>query len=133
MRILLAIALICEASLAIAAPVPKELRKSDNRLERIGRIRIEGNAITEGEVVLKVLNFAVGDTLDFAKFTKAETQLMRLGIFDVEVPPKVSVENTESAIGFVTIVVRVKETRLGVIHLHTGPNSNAGLYYYPRR
>ena len=52
--------------------------------DRIGAIRIEGNSITQDRVILNRLNFKVGDAVDPAKFTKAETELARLGIFDGE-------------------------------------------------
>ena len=105
----------------------KPVDGSSNPRERIGRIRIEGNTITQDRVILKQLSFAVGDAVDPVKLTKAENELARLGIFDDEQPPTVTVGETDPITGFNTIVVRVKETRTGQIGTGVGVSSNAGL------
>ena len=105
----------------------KPLAGSSAPPERIGQIRIEGNTITQERVIRNQLNFKVGDAVDSAKLAKAETELMRLGIFDGEDPPTVTVGETDPTTGLQTIVVRVKETRTGQIGFGVGVNSNAGL------
>ena len=105
----------------------KPVAESAKPPERIGQIRIEGNTITQNRVILNQLDFKVGDAVDSAKVAKAQNDLARLGIFDGENPPTVTVGETNPTTGFKTIVVRVKETRTGQIELHTGPNSNAGI------
>ena len=102
----------------------KPLAGSSTPPVRIGQIWLEGNTVTPDRVILKQLNFKVGDP---AKVAKAQNDLARLGIFDGENPPTLTVGETEPTTGFKTIVVRVKETRTGQIELHTGPNSNAGI------
>ena len=96
-------------------------------VERIGQIRIEGNTITQERVILKQLDFTTGDILDSKKVAKAETDLLRLGIFDDEDPPKITVAETDPTTGLKTIVVRVKETTTGIVHIGGGVNSNRGL------
>ncbi len=105
------------------ALLTKSVATSSNPTDRIGAIRIEGNSITQDRVILKQLNFKVGDAVDPAKFAKAESQLARLGIFDGEEPPTVTVGEPDPTTGFKIIVVRVKETRTGVVGIGVGVNS----------
>ena len=129
---LLAIALPMAVVLAAGAlcgcrsidPIPNQPPPAP--VERIGQIRIEGNTVTQERVILKQLDFTTGDLLDSKKVTKAETDLLRLGIFDAEDPPKITVGETDPTTGFKTIVVRVKETRTGVVVIGGGSNINRG-------
>lgn len=94
---------------------------------RIGNIIIEGNTITDQRVILNQLGFFPGQILQYPKLEEAQYNLMRLGIFDQEDPPKVDVIQDEANGDFKDIRVRVKETRTGMVALQANVNSDAGV------
>ena len=97
--------------------------------DRVGTIVLEGNSLTQDRVILGRLGFVSGDTVDEKKLRKAETELMRLGIFDVAEPPSITVVSAPDGSKFKNIVVRVKETTTGVVWIGLGIQSNAGYGY----
>lgn len=95
--------------------------------DRVGRIIIEGNTITDQRVILNQLNLYPGQILQYPKLEMARQNLMRLGLFDGEDPPVVEVLPQDADSPFKDIRVRVKETRTGMVALAANVNSNAGL------
>ena len=95
--------------------------------DRVGRIIIEGNTITDQRVILNQLGLYPGQVLQYPKLEQARQNLMRLGIFDQEDPPTVDVVPQEFDSAYKDIRVRVKETRTGMVALTANVNSNAGL------
>jgi outer membrane protein assembly factor BamA len=96
--------------------------------DRVGRIIIEGNTITQDRVILNQLGLFPGQILQYPKLREAQQNLMRLGIFDAtEDPPQVDVVPQQFDSIYKDIRVRVKETRTGMVGLQVGVNSNAGV------
>ncbi|MGL6096183.1 MAG: outer membrane protein assembly factor BamA, partial [Fimbriiglobus sp.] len=95
--------------------------------DRVGRIIIEGNTVTDQRVILNQLRLYPGQVLQYPKLREAEANLARLGIFDGEDPPQVVAVPTDGDSPFKDIRVRVKETRTGMVALAANVNSNAGL------
>ncbi len=95
--------------------------------DRVGRIIIEGNTVTDQRVILNQLNLFPGQILQYPQLEIARNNLMRLGIFDQEDPPTVEVLPQDNDSPFKDIRVRVKETRTGMVALTANVNSNAGL------
>lgn len=95
---------------------------------RVGRIIIEGNTITHQRVILNQLGFFPGQILQYPKLKEAEASLARLGIFDMEDPPRIEViENGFDNSVYKDVRVRVKETRTGMVALTANVNSDAGV------
>ncbi len=95
--------------------------------DRVGRIIIEGNTVTDQRVILNQLNLLPGQILQYPQLEMARQNLMRLGIFDGEDPPTVEVLPQDNDSPFKDIRVRVKETRTGMVALTANVNSNAGV------
>lgn len=95
--------------------------------DRVGRIIIEGNTVTDQRVILNQLGLYPGQILQYPKLEQAKQNLMRLGLFDAETPPSVDVMPQEFDSIYKDIRVRVKETRTGMVALAANVNSNAGL------
>jgi len=95
--------------------------------DRVGRIIIEGNEITQDRVILNQLDLRPGQILQYPKLEDARMRLARLGIFDAQDPPAVDVLPNELDDQFKDIRVRVRETRTGQFILGMSVNSNAGL------
>jgi outer membrane protein insertion porin family len=98
--------------------------------DRVGRIIIEGNTITDQRVIMNQLGLLPGQVLQYPQLKNAELNLMRLGIFDMEDPPSVTVVPNEFDNGrseYKDIRVRVKETRTGMVALTAQVNSDAGV------
>lgn len=95
--------------------------------DRVGRIIIEGNTVTDQRVILNQLNLLPGQVLQYPQLEAARSNLMRLGIFDQEDPPTVEVLPQDNDSPFKDIRVRVKETRTGMVALTANVNSNAGV------
>ncbi|MGL6095943.1 MAG: POTRA domain-containing protein [Fimbriiglobus sp.] len=94
--------------------------------ERVGKIIIEGNTVTDRRVILNQLQLVPGQVLDRSKIEKAPVNLARLGIFDATEPPTVEVLPSDTDANFRDIRVRVKETRTGMVALAVGLNSWPG-------
>jgi outer membrane protein assembly complex protein YaeT len=95
--------------------------------DRVGRIIIEGNSVTQDRVILNQLDLLPGQILQYPKLEEARMRLNRLGIFDPEDPPTVEVIPNELDNMFKDIRVRVRETRTGQFIVGGSVNSDAGL------
>jgi outer membrane protein assembly complex protein YaeT len=95
--------------------------------DRVGRIIIEGNDVTQQRVILNQLDLRPGQILQYPKLEDARMRLNRLGIFDQDEAPTVEVLPNELDNTFKDIRVRVKETRTGQFIVGGSVNSNAGL------
>jgi len=96
--------------------------------DRVGRIIIRGNTVTDQRVILNQLGLFPGQILQYPKLQQAQQNLVRLGIFDTaEDPPRVEVVPQQFDSTFKDVEVIVKETRTGMVGLQVGVNSNAGL------
>ena len=95
--------------------------------DRVGRIIIEGNTITDQRVILNQLGLYPGQILRYPQIERARGNLIRLGLFDGEDPPSVEVLPNEFDSSYKDILVRVKETRTGMVALTANVNSDAGV------
>ncbi len=96
--------------------------------DRIGVIKIEGNTYTEERVIRNELGGLLpGQVLQYPLIKQAEGNLARRGIFDPEEPPQIFVVPSDRGEQYKDLVVKVKETRTGMVGLQVGVNSNAGL------
>lgn len=95
--------------------------------DRVGRIIIEGNTITDQRVILNQLRISPGQVLQYPRLEEARENLMRLGLFDMEDPPTVEVLPSANDSPFKDIRVRVRETRTGMVALSANVNSDAGI------
>ena len=96
--------------------------------DRIGVIKIEGNTYTEERVIRNELGGLLpGQVLQYPLIKQAEGNLARRGIFDQEEPPQIFVVPSDRGEQYKDLVVKVKETRTGMVGLQFGVNSNAGL------
>ncbi|MFM8273552.1 MAG: outer membrane protein assembly factor BamA [Gemmata sp.] len=95
--------------------------------DRIGRIIIEGNEVTQDRVIMNQLDLRPGQVLQYPKIEDARMRLNRLGIFDTDEPPTVEVLPNELDGTFKDIRVRVKEARTGQLVFGGSVNSDAGL------
>lgn len=95
--------------------------------KRVGRVIIEGNDITQDRVILNQLELRPGQVMQYPKLKEAEARLSRLGIFDPENPPSVTIEPTEFDSSFEDIRVHVNETRTGQFMIGGAVNSNNGV------
>ena len=95
--------------------------------DRVGQIIIEGNTITDQRVILNQLGLYPGQILRYPQIERARGNLIRLGLFDAEDPPSVDVLPNEFDTSYKDILVRVKETRTGMVALTANVNSDAGV------
>lgn len=96
--------------------------------DRVGRIVIEGNDITDQRVIYNQLDLRPGQILQYPKLEDARMRLARLGIFDPDDPPTVEVMPNELDMdGYKDIRVRVREYKTGQFVLGGSVNSDAGL------
>jgi len=95
--------------------------------DRVGRVIIEGNSVTQDRVIMNQLDLRPGQVLQYPKLEDARMRLARLGIFDAANPPSVEVIPNELDSEFKDVLVRVNETRTGQFMVGGGVNSNAGL------
>ncbi|MDB5309489.1 MAG: bamA [Gemmataceae bacterium] len=95
--------------------------------DRVGRVIIEGNTVTQDRVIMNQLGIYPGQVLQYPKLEDARMRLARLGIFDTNNPPEVLVEQNDLDSNFKDVLVRVGETRTGQVMIGGGINSNAGL------
>ena len=96
--------------------------------DRVGRVIIEGNTVTQDRVILNQLGLRPGQVLQYPLLEDGRMRLARLGIFDAQNPPTVTdVPNEMDNNGFKDILVTVNETRTGQFMVGGGVNSNAGL------
>ncbi len=95
--------------------------------KRVGRVRIEGNEVTQDRVILNQLDLRPGQIFEYPQIEAAKMRLARLGIFDGDSPPSVEVIPNEWDSMYQDILVRVKETRTGQFMVGGSVNSDAGL------
>jgi outer membrane protein insertion porin family len=95
--------------------------------DRVGRIIVEGNTVTQERVILNQLPFRPGQILPYNQIEVAKANLMRLNIFDPENPPTIEVIPNEFDSSFKDILVRVNETRTGQFMIGAAFNSNQGV------
>jgi outer membrane protein assembly complex protein YaeT len=95
--------------------------------DRVGRVIIEGNEVTQDRVILNQLDLRPGQILQYPRLEDARMRLARLGIFDAENPPTVEVLQNELDGTYKDVRVRVQETRTGQFMVGVGVNSDAGL------
>jgi outer membrane protein assembly complex protein YaeT len=95
--------------------------------DRVGRVIIEGNEITQDRVILNQLDLRPGQILQYEKIAEAQMRLARLGIFDPEDPPQVEVVPNPFDSSFKDIRVRVRETRTGSFMFGGSFNTNQGV------
>ncbi|MCZ2341183.1 MAG: outer membrane protein assembly factor BamA [Bacteroidales bacterium] len=95
--------------------------------DRVGRIIIEGNTITDQRVILNQLQLYPGQILQYPQIERARGNLIRTGLFDGEDPPTVEVVPNDFDSAYKDIRVRVKETRTGMVALTANVNSDAGV------
>jgi len=95
--------------------------------DRVGRVIIEGNTVTQDRVIQNQLGLYPGQILQYPLLEDARMRLARLGIFDQQNPPSVEVMPSEFDNAFKDVLVRVQETRTGQFMVGGGVNSNAGL------
>jgi outer membrane protein insertion porin family len=107
-----------------------EPRNPGREPDRIGRIQVNGNDVTQDRVILNELSQAglrPGQVLQYPSLEVARLNLMRRGIFDQENPPSVEIRQSETDTTFKDILVNVRETRTGQFLLGGAVNSNSGL------
>lgn len=95
--------------------------------DRVGRVTIEGNSVTQDRVIMNQLGIYPGQILQYPEIEDARMRLARLGIFDPQNPPDITVLPNELDSEFKDILVRVQETRTGQFMIGGGVNSNAGV------
>jgi outer membrane protein assembly factor BamA len=95
--------------------------------KRVGRVKIEGNEVTQDRIILNQLGIYPGQILEYPQIDAARARLARLGIFDADNPPTVEVLPNEFDSMYQDILVRVKETRTGTFMVGGSVNSDAGL------
>ncbi len=97
--------------------------------KRVGRVRIEGNEVTQDRVILNQMDIRPGQILEYPQLEVAKARLARLGIFDPDNPPTVEVipaPNDWDSI-YQDVLVRVKETRTGQFMIGGSVNTDIGL------
>ena len=107
--------------------VHQQVQGDRGRPDRVGRVIIEGNEVTDQRVIFNQLDLRPGQILQYPRLEDARIRLARLGIFDQENPPTVEVLPNELDDEFKDIRVRVNETRTGQFMVGMGVNSDAGL------
>lgn len=90
---------------------------------KVASILIDGNTLTKDYVILKELEFKVGDILTPAKIEESTSRLQRLGFFST-VEIKTLEEKTN--ISERTVVVRVSDRDPGLFNLGLGFNNERG-------
>jgi outer membrane protein assembly complex protein YaeT len=95
--------------------------------DRVGRIIIDGNTVTQDRVILNQLPFRPGQILPYNQIEDAKMRLARLGIFDPENPPSIEILPNEYDSSLKDVLVRVNETRTGQFMLGASFNTNNGV------
>jgi outer membrane protein assembly complex protein YaeT len=97
--------------------------------KRLGPITVIGNDVTRQNVILRELPFYPGQILPYPEIRRAEANLARLGIFEVNqegVRPHIEIEDVPGS-DFVNANVYVQETKTGSLLFGLGVTSDAGL------
>lgn len=90
----------------------------------VDRIVIEGNTITQDNVILKELDFVPGDTLSPSLMEESTSRLQRLGHFS---SVEIHTLEEKTPISRRTVVVRVIDRDPGLFNLGFGVNNDRGL------
>lgn len=91
---------------------------------RVGSIQIEGTTLTQRPVLLKEIEFSLGDLLTPQKIEESSSRLQRLGHFSsVEIRTLEENSNVASR----TVVIRVQERDPGLFNLGIGASSERDL------
>ncbi|QVL32800.1 outer membrane protein assembly factor BamA [Telmatocola sphagniphila] len=95
---------------------------------RVKEVLIRGNEVTRDNVIRRQIPILPGQILSYPDILKGEQNLARLGIFDDEQKPKITVLDSETGPpGFKDILVDVKEKPTGRLMFGAGVNSDAGI------
>ncbi|MBX9627771.1 MAG: outer membrane protein assembly factor BamA, partial [Gemmataceae bacterium] len=110
-----------------SARVHYQVRGDAGRPDRVGRVIIEGNTVTQDRVILNQAQIFPGQILQYPRLEDARIRLARLGIFDPNDPPVVEPLPKDLDSDFTDVLIRVNETRTGNFMIGGSVNSNAGL------
>lgn len=91
---------------------------------QVGSIVVEGNSLTRDYVILKELEFGIGDTLTPEKMDESISRLQRLGHFS---SVEIRTLEEKTPISVRTVIVRVQDRDPGLFNLGFGVNSDRGL------
>jgi outer membrane protein assembly complex protein YaeT len=97
--------------------------------KRVGEPKIVGNTVTRMNVILREVPLYPGQVLTYPEIRRAEANLARLGIFEVNqegVRPHIELEEVEGS-DIVNPVIYVQEAKTGSLVFGLGVNSDAGL------
>lgn len=97
--------------------------------KRVGEIRPIGNTVTRMKVIIREVPLLPGQILTYPDIRRAEANLARLGIFEVNqegVRPHIEIEDVEGS-DYSNVNVYVQEAKTGSIVFGLGVNSDAGL------
>lgn len=90
---------------------------------QVGSIVVEGNTLTRDYVVLKELEFGIGDTLTPERMDESISRLQRLGHFS---SVEIRTLEEKTPISVRTVIVRVQDRDPGLFNLGFGVNSDRG-------
>lgn len=90
---------------------------------QVGSIVVEGNTLTKDYVVLKELEFGIGDTLTPEKMDESISRLQRLGHFS---SVEIRTLEEKTPISVRTVIIRVQDRDPGLFNLGFGVNSDRG-------
>ncbi len=90
----------------------------------VGSIVVEGNSLTKDYVVLKELEFKVGEILTPNAIEESQARLQRLGLFS---SVEIRTLEEKTMIGIRTVVVKVIDRDPGLIHWGLGFTNELGL------
>ena len=85
--------------------------------DRVGRIIVEGNTTCADRVIRSQIPLRPGQVLQYSKLEEGRKNLLRLGIFDLEDPPRVEVVPNQADSRYKDVRVRVKETPTGRVYI----------------
>lgn len=97
---------------------------------RVGQVIIVGNEVTQDRVIRRMLDIYPGQILQFPQIRRAEAELARLNIFEMnpELGTRPQIIVVDGAPGYKDLVVQVKETKTGSLLLGGGINSDNGFF-----
>jgi outer membrane protein assembly complex protein YaeT len=97
--------------------------------KRVGEPIIVGNTVTRQNVILREVPLYPGQVLTYPEIRRAEANLARLGIFEVNqegVRPHIEIQDVEGS-DFANPIIYVQEAKTGSLVFGLGVNSDAGL------
>ena len=93
---------------------------SEGPMVRVGPILVEGNSLTRTKVILKELEFQVGDVLTPQKLEESSSRLQRLGHFT---SVEIRTLEEQSSIANRTVLVRVQDRDPGLFNVGVGASN----------